>query len=257
MCLRFCTANICKYEIPTGLRLWNTILWRFYLAGRQNASSSTRGPREDVCFDLFIVLKHICCCLLPVCNPTDTGSYIMSLFTFRLYTPHIASRALQHNQTQTLEWLNLPFTLLLCLVQDWFISEVCVCVCRSQGEVRIGLLTVSTDSSANRASLRGDLIRAGGCTSGRPHNKWPTVPRTPVAYEIKRTFITLSVIPLCPRSPFLSQSASSGGRRGSHHYLWCSESKTCSRTNSHTEVLCPAVFFPHMDRGAYHNEEAV
>lgn len=119
----------------------------------------------------------------------------------------------------------------------------CVCVCRSQGEVRIGLLTVSTDSSANRASLRGDLIRAGGCTSGRPHNKWPTVLRTPVAYEIKRTFITLSVIPLCPRAPFLSQSASSGGRRGSHHYLWCSESKTCSRTNSHTEVLCPAVFF--------------
>ncbi len=96
---------------------------------------------------------------------------------------------------------------------------VCVCVCRSQGEVRIGPLTVSADSSTNRASLRGDLIRAGGCTSGRVHNKWPTVPRAPVAYEIKRTFITLSVIPLCPRSPFLSQSASSGGRRGSHHYL--------------------------------------
>lgn len=128
------------------------------------------------------------------------------------------------------------------LIHFWGVC-VCVCVCRSQGEVRIGPLTVSPDSSTNRASLRGDLIRAGGCTSGRVHNKWPTVPRAPVAYEIKRTFITLSVIPLCPRSPFLSQSASSGGRRGSHHYLWHSQSKTCSSANSHTEVLCPAVFF--------------
>lgn len=142
------------------------------------------------------------------------------------------------------------------LIHFWGVC-VYVCVCRSQGEVSIGPFTVSPDSSTNRASLRGDLIRAGGCTSGRLHNKWPTVPRNPVAYEIKRTFITLSVIPLCPRSPFLSQSASSGGRRGSHHYLWRSQSKTCSSANSHTEVLCPAVFFSHMDRGAYHNGEAV
>lgn len=130
------------------------------------------------------------------------------------------------------------------LIHFWGVC-VCVCVCRSQGEVRIGPLTVSPDSSTNRASLRGDLIRAGGCTSGRVHNKWPTVPRAPVAYEIKRTFITLSVIPLCPRSPFLSQSASSGGRRGSHHYLWRSQSKTCSSANSlaHRGFMSSCFFF--------------
>lgn len=191
-------------------------------------------------YSLFLNI-YVLVCSQYVTPQTQGRIYHVSFHV--LYTTHWqSSSSTQSNANtgmieSTLHTAALPGTGLI------HFRGVCVCVCRSQGEVRIGLLTVSTDSSANRASLRGDLIRAGGCTSGRPHNKWPTVPRTPVAYEIKRTFITLSVIPLCPWFPFLSQSASSGGRRGSHHYLWRSECKTCSRTNSHTEVLCPAVFF--------------
>lgn len=103
------------------------ILGGFYLAGRQNASSSPRGPREDVCFDLIIVLKHICSCLLPVCNPTDTGSYISRLFSRFIH--HTLAVEL-FNTIKRKHWNDWIYPSHCC--SAWYRTDSfqrCVCVC--------------------------------------------------------------------------------------------------------------------------------
>lgn len=120
-------------------------------------------------------------------------------------------------------------------------KSVCVCVCPGRGEDRAPHCLLRQGCSP--AGLTGHL-----CT---PHIWTPPQQATHCAlpYEIKRTFITGSLILLCPRSPSISRPKSHPRGIREDHTIICAiqSGKKPTHTNTLTCTLVHVqLFFLHM-----------